>query len=174
MRIRLALTALLLASPALAGPEDPSRFVAIDYGAQKVMYDFNFAEPKDGIAALGFIRNHIAALKKHGDFKKSHFVMIAHGNELHAYSRKNRSAFPEAYKALKEITDEGVEIHICSNAARSRGYKPDEFYDIMTVVPAAVIDIPHYAGKGYSYMYPAMFPRITRDEIKLKSPGVED
>ncbi len=42
-----------------------------------------------------------------------------------------------------------------------------------TSVPAAVIDIPHYAGKGYSYMYPAMFPRITRDEIRLKYPQVE-
>lgn len=98
--------ALLFATQAVAGPEDPSRFVTIDYGPQKVLYEFNFAEPKDGLAALGFIRNHIEALKKHGDLAGSKFVIVAHGNELHAYSRKNRAAFPEAYKLLKDISDQ--------------------------------------------------------------------
>ena len=56
-------------------------------------------------------------------------------------------------------------IHICANAARSRGYKPDEFYDVITVVPAAVIDLARWQNQGYSYMYAEWFPRLTREEL---------
>ena len=51
------------------------------------------------------------------------------------------AAFPDAYETIKELTDKGVEFHICRNAAKGRGYAPEDFYDLFTVVPAAVIDI---------------------------------
>jgi intracellular sulfur oxidation DsrE/DsrF family protein len=156
-----------------AGPDDPSKFEAVDYGAQKFLYDFNFGNPQEGLAALGFIRNHIKALKEFGDFDKSRIVIVAHGNELHAFSRKNKAAYPEAYEAFKELSDQGVEIHICRNAAKGRGYDPDGFYDMMTVVPAAVIDIAKYAGEGYGYIYPAQFAKVTREDIAAQYPEVE-
>ncbi len=98
---------------------------------------------------------------------------MAHGNELHAFSRLNRAAYPGMYEALKELKDAGVTIHICANAARSRGYKPDEFYDVTTVVPAAVIDIAKWQNDGYSYMYAEWFPRLTRDEIVKQHPELQ-
>ncbi|WP_019170025.1 DsrE family protein [Pseudaminobacter salicylatoxidans] len=164
---------VLGSSLAHAGPDDPSKFEAVQYGAQKFVYDFNFATPQEGLGALGFIRNHIKALKEFGDFEKSRIVIVAHGNELHAFSRENKAAFPEAYAAFKELTDQGVEIHICRNAAKSRGYDPDGFYDVMTVVPAAVIDIARYAGEGYGYIYPAQFAKVTREEIVAQYPEVD-
>lgn len=162
-----------LASAAYAGPDDPSKFEPVQYGAQKFLYDFNFGDPKDGLSALAFVRNHIKALKEFGDFDKSKIVIVAHGNELHAFSRKNKAAFPEAYEAFKEVADQGVEIHICRNAAKSRGYEPEEFYDMMTVVPAAVIDVAKYAAEGYGYMYPAVFPKVTRDELIAANPALD-
>jgi intracellular sulfur oxidation DsrE/DsrF family protein len=163
----------VIAATAHAGPDDPSKFDPVQYGTQKFLYDFNFAQPKDGLNALGFIKNHIKAMKEFGDFDKSKIVIVAHGNELHAFSRKNKAAFPEAYEAFKELTDQGVEIHICRNAAKGRGYAPDEFYDVMTVVPAAVIDIARYAGEGYGYIYPAMFERVTREDVVAAHPEIE-
>lgn len=160
-------------SVAQAGPDDPSKFDPVKYGAQKFLYDFNFGAPEDGFKALSFVKNHIRAMKEFGDFEKSRIVIVAHGNELHAFSRKNKAAFPDAYAAFKELTDQGVDIHICRNAAKSRGYEPDEFYDVMTVVPAAVIDIAKYAGEGYGYIYPAMFSGVTREDIIAKHPEIE-
>lgn len=155
---------------AWAGPEDISHFEPVRYEAQKVLYDFNFDEPMDGYKALGFVRNHIAAAKEFGDFKNSKFVVIAHGNELHAFSRLNRAAYPEVYEAVKALADQGVEFHICANAAKGRGYAPEEFYDVFTVVPAAVIDIAKYQQEGYSYMFPAVTSKMTRDDLLVNHP----
>lgn len=165
---------LCLAAPlAGAGPTDPSKFDPAPYRAQKALYDFNFARPGDGRVAFGYLKNHLAAIEKYGDPKNSHLVIVAHGNELHSFSRRNRAVYPEMYAALKELTDAGVTIHVCANAARSRGYKPDEFYDLITVVPAAVIDIPKWQNQGYSYMYAEWFPRLTREELVKQHPELE-
>lgn len=165
--------ATLAATPAMAGPADASKFDATPYKPQKALYDFNFAKPLEGKAALGYVRNHLQALKEHGDLKNSRIVIVAHGNELHAFSRLNRAAYPGVYEDLKALVDAGVTIRVCSNAARSRGYKPDEFYDVVTVVPAAVSELAKYQNEGYSYMYAEMFPRQTREDIVKQFPELQ-
>ncbi len=150
---------------AVAGPTDPSTFDATPYKSQKALYDFNFAKPLDALPAFGYVKNHLEAIKKYGQPDTSKIVIVAHGNELHAFSRLNRAAYPQMYDELKALKEAGVTIHICSNAARARGYKPDEFYDVVTVVPAAVIDIAKWQNEGYSYMYAGWFPRLTREEV---------
>ena len=72
-----------------------------------------------------------------------------------------------------ELKKAGVTIHVCANAARSRGYKPDEFYDVITVVPAAVIDIARWQNQGYSYMYAEWFPRLTREELVKQNKDLQ-
>jgi intracellular sulfur oxidation DsrE/DsrF family protein len=157
--------AAFISTASWAGPNDPSPFDPTPYKAQKALYDFNFAKPLEGKAAFGYVKNHLRAIKEYGDPKQSHIVIVAHGNELHAFSRLNRAAYPDMYEELKALKDAGVTIRVCSNAARSRGYKPDEFYDVITVVPAAVIDIAKWQNEGYSYMYAEGFPRLTREEL---------
>lgn len=169
----LAAALAVVALSAQAGPQDPSKFDGTPYKPQKAMYDFNFAKPGDAKIAFGYIRNHLKAIQQFGDPKNSHIVIVAHGNELHSFSHLNRAAFPDMYAALKELTDAGVTIHVCSNAARSRGYKPDEFYDLITVVPAAVIDIAKWQNEGYSYMYAEWFPRLTREELIKQHPELQ-
>jgi intracellular sulfur oxidation DsrE/DsrF family protein len=155
---------------ALGGPEDPSKFDPTPYKPQKALYDFNFAKPEHGRVAFGYVKNHLKAIKEYGDPKNSHIVIVAHGNELHSFSRLNRATYPDMYEQLKALTDAGVTIHVCSNAARSRGYKPDEFYDVITVVPAAVIDIAKWQNDGYSYMYAEWFPRLKREDFLEQHP----
>jgi len=157
----------------MAGPEDPSRFDPTPYKAQKAMYDFNFAKPTDAGPAFGYVLNHLKAIKEYGDAPRSHLVIVAHGNELHAFSRLNRAAFPDMYGKLKELRDAGVTIHICANAAKSRGYKPEDFYDVTTVVPAAVIDIAKWQNEGYSYMFAGWYPRLTREEVVKQNPELQ-
>ena len=176
MTLRLTLASLMLltaCSLSHAGPTDASKFDATPYAPQKALYDFNFAKPMDGKAAFGYVKNHLAALKKYGDLKNSRIVIVAHGNELHAFSRLNRDAYPDMYDAIKELADAGVTIRVCSNAARSRGYKPDEFYDLITVVPAAVSELAKFQNEGYSYMYAEMFPKLTREELIKQTPELQ-
>ena len=158
---------------AIAGPDDASKFDGTRYDAQKALYDFNFANPGDARGAFGYVRNHLKAIKEFGVPQQSHIVIVAHGNELHAFSRKNRLVFPEMYDELKALADAGVTIHICRNAAASRGYQPDEFYDVTTVVPAAVIDIAKWQNQGHSYMYAEWFPRLKREELIAKHPELQ-
>jgi intracellular sulfur oxidation DsrE/DsrF family protein len=171
--LAIAVTLAALCGAATAGPADPSKFDATSYQPQKALYDFNFAKPMDAKAAFSYVKNHLAAIKAYGDPKKSHLVIVAHGNELHAFSRLNRAAYPDMYEELKALSDAGVTIRVCSNAARSRGYKPEEFYDVITVAPAAVIDIAKWQNEGYSYMYAEWFPRLTRDEIVKQHPELQ-
>lgn len=161
-----------LATGALPGPDDPSKFDPTPYKPQKALYDFNFAKPGDGRVAFGCVKNHLEAIRKFGEPKNSHIVIVAHGNELHSFSRLNRAAFPTLYDELKELRDAGVTIHVCSNAARSRGYKPEDFYDVITVMPAAAIDIAKWQNEGYSYMYAEWFPRLTREELVKQNPDL--
>lgn len=115
--------------------------------------------------ALGYIRNQLRALDEFGDGEKSHIVIVGHGNELHAFSRHNREQFPDVYERMKELTDQGVSIYVCRNAARGAGYDTDDFYDVVTVVPAAVTEIAKWQNQGYSYMNATWFTKLKRDEI---------
>lgn len=176
MRHSLWIFAVLLsavAPPAFTGPNDPSKFDTTPYKSQKALYDFNFAKPTDAKPAFGYVKNHLQAIKDFGQPATSHIVIVAHGNELHAFSRLNRAAYPDMYEELKALKEAGVSIQVCSNAARSRGYKPDEFYDVITVVPAAVIDIAKWQNEGYSYMYAEWFPRLTREEVVKQHPELQ-
>jgi intracellular sulfur oxidation DsrE/DsrF family protein len=165
-----ALSFMFAAGLAVAGPADPSLFDPTPYKAQMALYDFNFAQPNDAMGAFGYVKNHLQAIKEYGDPANSRIVIVAHGNELHAFSRLNRAAYPGVYEELKALKEAGVRIQVCSNAARSRGYKPDEFYDVITVVPAAVIDIAKWQNEGFSYMYAEWFPRLTREEVVKQYP----
>ena len=124
--------------------------------------------------ALGYINNQLSGLKEFGDIKQSHIVMVAHGNELHMLSRLNRAAYPDIYDRLKLLTDQGVTLRVCRNAAKFRGYKPSDFYDLVTVVPAAMTDLAMWQKKGYSYISGAVINRSKRSEFLEKHPEIID
>ncbi|MBF0180020.1 MAG: DsrE family protein [Magnetococcales bacterium] len=169
--IPLALAlALLAATPVLAGPQDPSRFDPIRYSGQKAVYHFNFATPEQGMHALKYLRNHVKVLSEFGDGKPQHIAVVTQGNELHAFARENAAAFPEVYNELKELKEQGVDFRLCRNAARTRGYKPESFYDVFTVVPAAVAEITRLQNEGYGYIHPELSPPVTRDEMAKQRP----
>lgn len=166
------LALLFAAGSAIAGPDDASRFDDSPLGAQKAVYQFNYEKPEDLFQGLGYLNNHLKALKDFGDVKHSHLVIVAHGNELHALSRLNQAAYPDMYNRLKELTDQGVTIRVCRNAAAFRGYKPGDFYDLITVVPAAMTDIPKWQAKGYAYVSGAVINRTKREEFRQKHPEI--
>jgi hypothetical protein len=156
---------LMTSSAAVAGPDDPSSLDRTPYTApQKVVFDANFANPGDMKAALTTVKAHIRTLKEYGN-PSVQIVVVAHGNEINALARHNRAGFPDMYESLKEVTDQGVRIHICSGAARLRGYGPEDFYDLVSVVPLAPTDLAKLQSEGYSYISLSLFPRVTRSDL---------
>lgn len=89
-------------------------------------------------------------------------------------SRLNRAAFPDIYDRLKTLTEQGVSIHVCRNAANFRGYKPGDFYDLITVVPAAMTDLAKLQAKGYSYISGDIINRTKRPEFMAQHPEILD
>lgn len=171
---RLLFGVLLCAGVAWAGPDDPSKFDGTPLGAQKAVYQFNLEKPEDLYQALGYLNNHLNSLKEFGDVKKSHIVMVAHGNELHMLSRLNRAAYPDIYERLKTLTDQGVSLRVCRNAASFRGYKPGDFYDLVTVVPAAMTDLTKWQQNGYAYISGDVINRTKRADFLQKHPEILD
>ncbi len=171
-RLFLALLLSIAGTLAWAGPEDASRFDDTPLGAQKTVYQFNLETPEDLSQALGYVSNQLGSLKEFGDVKQSHIVVVAHGNELHMLSRLNRAAYPDIYERLKALADQGVSIRVCRNAARFRGYKPGDFYDVVTVVPAAMTELAKWQQKGYAYINANTIQRTKRPEFLQKHPEI--
>ncbi len=160
--------AVLISSLVCAGPSDPSRFDGSALGGQKAVYQFNFENPQDLEQGLGYLSNHLKALKQFGDPGASHLVVVAHGNELHMLSRLNQATYPDIYDELKALADQGVQFRVCRNAATFRGYKADDFYDVVTVVPAAMTELSKWQAKGYAYISGNVIRRTKRN---AKSDG---
>jgi len=167
LMMNIFMLSLTVISPVQAGPQDKSKFRDSPYSPHKTVYDFNYAKPGQGLRAFGYIKNHLRALEEFGDVAdKSHIIIVSHGNEIHSFARENALEFPDAYARLKELTDKGVEIFVCRNSARGKGYDVDDFYDLVTLVPAGAAEIAHWQMKGYTTMYPALHPRVTKDDLQ--------
>lgn len=153
---------------ALADENTPSKFRDTSYTPHKVVYDFNYQVPQDGVKALGYIRNHLKALEEFGDVgKDSHIVVVMHGYEVHAVAREQWDHFPDVYAKLKALTEKGVSFYVCRNSARGKGYDTDDFYDLITVIPAGMAEVGHWQAKGYSYINPQLHKRMTREDLGL-------
>jgi len=167
---RLFLISLLGTSLAWAGPNDPSKFEATPLGVQRAVYQFNFANPQDLEQGLGYLNNHLKALKQFGDVANSRLVVVMHGNELHMLSRSNRAAYPDIYDELKTLVDQGVLFKVCRNAAKFRGYAPEDFYDVVTVVPAAMTELVKWQAQGYAYISGDVIQRTRRVDAPAVAP----
>ncbi len=148
----------------------PSKFRDTPYGPQNVVYEFNYQTPEEGVAALAYIRNHLRALEEFGDVAKdSNIVVVFHGYEVHAMAREQAEHFPKVYNELKQLTDKGVQFYLCRNSARGKGYKPEDFYDLITVVPAGMSEIGYWQSKGYGYINPQMNNSMSREDLGLSN-----
>ena len=156
-----------------AGSNDPSCYTHVQYKPQKVVYHLNHASPLDSIKTLGIIQTHVTALQDQGIGLDSKVAMVIHGNGVHAFSRLNESAFPDIYKRLKSLANAGVEIKLCAQTARARGYHDGQFYEMVTLVPLANLEVVSYQQKGYSYFPPEAFPVKSREDMIKQYPELE-
>ncbi len=119
-------------APASCGTAKFEPYADIDKVQQlKVVWDFNFADPK----AVGVVFNNLAALlKATSDFGPNAIdpikvVVVSHGPEIVVFAKKNYAKYKPIVDRAASFAQQGVRFEICRNAAGAHGFKPEDFTD---------------------------------------------
>jgi len=118
----------------------------------KVVWDFNFSDPK----AVGVILNNLNALVKatadYGphELEPLKVVIVSHGPELVVFAKKNYGKYKDIVERAASFAKQGIKFEICRNAAAAQGFKPEDLYGFTTVVPAGPYALAYWQAKGYS------------------------
>jgi len=166
----LAMIAVLLAGGApTASAQDLSPYGSSKqdlhpYPVLNVVFDANFADPKDLNMLYGFVRNTMGLLK-------GKLVVVTHGPELRAFAQENYLKYQGIADRMMELADAGVEFRMCNVALHAAGYKADDFHGFVTVVPAGYPEIAWLQSQGYQVITP--LPYSPRDVRYLDHPELK-
>ena len=118
----------------------------------KVVWDFNFSDPK----AVGVVLNNLNALVKatadYGphELEPLKVVIVSHGPELVVFAKKNYEKYKDVVDRAASFAKQGIKFEICRNAATAQGFIPEDLYGFTTVVPAGPYALAYWQAKGYS------------------------
>jgi intracellular sulfur oxidation DsrE/DsrF family protein len=116
----------------------------------KVVWDFNFSDPK----AIGVVLNNLNALLKATaefgphELEPIKVVIVSHGPELVVFAKKNYGKYKDIVDRAASFAKQGVKFEICRNAAAAQGFTP--LHGFTTVVPAGPYALAYWQAKGYS------------------------
>lgn len=122
----------------------------------KVVWDFNFADPK----SVGFVFNNLAALIKatedYGphDFHPIKVVIVSHGPEVVLWAKQNYAKYKDIVDRAASFAQQGVKFEVCRNDAAALGFKPEDLDGFVTVIPAGPYALTYWQNKGYAVMEP--------------------
>lgn len=143
--IAVAALAAVAAAPAVANDR---------YGKQKVVYHVNQPGGESGkgyLAALGNVRNHVAAVGK-DDIEVS-VVMHGDGVGLLQEAKSNE----KLQGSVVELKSQNVRFLVCRNTLTGRKIDPDkDLFDVYAedIVPSGVAELSHLQKQGYTYVRP--------------------
>jgi intracellular sulfur oxidation DsrE/DsrF family protein len=118
----------------------------------KVVWDFNFSDPK----AVGVVLNNLNALVKATaefgphELEPLKIVIVSHGPELVIFAKKNYAKYKDIVDRAASFAKQGVKFEICRNAAAAQGFTPEDLHGFTTVVPAGPYALAYWQAKGYS------------------------
>lgn len=132
-----------------------SSYADIDQLKQlKVVWDFNFQDPK----SVGMVFNNVAALlkatAKYGphEIDPIKVVIVSHGPEVVLWAKKNYSKYKDIVDRAASFAQQGVRFEVCKNDAAALGFKPEDLDGFVTVVPAGPYALTYWQNKGYAYI----------------------
>lgn len=106
------------------------------------VYDVNYDDPKKLNALVSFIKNVNAVVPGKA-------VVVLHGTEIRAFAKENYEKYQAVIDNLAALTKEGVEFRMCNNAMHAAGFKAEDIYGFVTVIPAGFAEIIYLQQKGY-------------------------
>ena len=122
---------------------------AVAAGPQlKVVYHIN--DSADASAALGNIRNHLAASPK------AKIVVVTHGAGIDFLLEGAKNPTGNPYEVpVQELGDRGVEFRVCKNTLDGRKIDKSRLLPEARIVPSGVAEIARLqAEEGYVYLKP--------------------
>lgn len=159
----------LLASPAFA-EEAGAQYVETPYTAQNVVFDFYFDEPAKINSALYWLRALINPLSESPYNQAPEFmniIVVIHGTEIVTVAKKNYAKYKEAVERMRYYHAIGVKFKVCSLAAEDFGYRRQDFYDFVEMVPSAITELAHWQLQGYALIKPEVFSKkYSTEEIR--------
>ena len=171
--VLVAATVLYVAAVYATGAratEDGARLVQTPYTEQKVVFDFYFDDPKKINAALYWIRslmNPLMDAPYNIAPEMLDIKVVIHGTEIVTLARMNHEKYRDAVERMRYYASLGVQFRVCGIAAQDYGYKADDFYNFVEVIPSAIAELAHWQLQGYALITPkVMDKRFSIEEIR--------
>jgi len=172
MKCRLGVFAVIMALTSLTGLADDkvSQLVQTPYSEQKVVYDFYYDNPEKIGNALYWIRSLMNPLMDEPYNIAPEFldiIVVIHGTEIVTVARKNYEKYQDAVERMRYYSSLGVKFKVCGIAAHDFGYRTDDFYEFIEVVPSAIAELAHWQLQGYALISPTvMEKKFSIEEIR--------
>jgi intracellular sulfur oxidation DsrE/DsrF family protein len=165
----LALLATVMAAPWASAeqfaPYGTARLDMHVMPATDVVFDVNYADPRQLNLLYGFVRSTV----RH---TRGKVVVVTHGPELRAFAKENYEQYQGEVDRMAELArDFGVEFRMCNDALRAAGFVPQDMHGIVTVVPSGFSELAHWQARGYRYSNP--IPLEVKDVRYLDQPGLK-
>lgn len=79
-------------------------------------------------------------------------AIVSHGREQFALTKDNADVYGDVHKALKNISDSNVDIHVCATHASWNNIDEDDFAEFINVSPAGPAQINDYIALGFVHV----------------------
>ena len=135
-----------------------------EYPTINAVFDVNYDDPNQLNILYNFVKNTAKPLK-------GKMVVVTHGPELRAFAKENYEKYLGIVQKMDELAKSGVEFRMCNNAMRAAGYKPEDMYGFITVVPAGFPEIAYLQSQGYQYINP--LPLSVKDVRYIDQPALK-
>lgn len=168
-RALLILVCCWLSNPLFA--EEPgAQYVETPYTAQNVVFDFYFDEPQKINSALYWLRSLIKPLSESPYNQAPEFmniIVVIHGTEIVTVAKKNYEKYHTAVERMRYYHAIGVKFKVCSLAADDYGYRRQDFYEFVELVPSAITELAHWQLQGYALIKPEIYSKkFSIEEIR--------
>jgi uncharacterized protein len=175
---------LVIAHPAMAQADSPygsATFRAYsDIGEirqLKVLWDFNFSDPKAVGLVLNFVGGLLQATAEFGphEIDPIQIVIVSHGPETVIFAKQNYQKYKDIVDRAASFAQQGVKFEICGRAAAAQGFEPADLHGFVTAVPAAPYALAYWQAKGFTLnavgatMPSAPVNELNRADLKRKN-----
>lgn len=148
---------LLCCLVSLARAEEGPRYITPEYAEPKAVYDFFLDDPAKMGSALYWLRALVKPLSESPYNFAPEFMdikVVIHGTEIVTVARKNYDRYREVVERMRYYAALGVSFRVCGLAAEDYGYRVEDFYEFIEVVPSAFTELVHWQMQGYALITP--------------------
>lgn len=168
MKLFALLGMLLLATTVRAG--DGATYVETPYTEQKVLFDFYLDDPAKMAPALYWIRSLMNPLTEDPYNYAPEFLnlkVLIHGTEIVTVAKKNYEKYKDVVERMRYYASLGVEFRVCGLASADYGYRPEDYYEFVQLVPSGITELAHWQLQGYAVIRPQiMDKKFSIEEIR--------